>query len=157
MPNCDATREYLGVANSTSYQDTTAPTGIQLFYRVRGFNGTTGSTVSNEANVAISPIVGVELPEDALSPALMVLGPNPAQSTTLRYAVPGNSRVRVAVFDVGGRMVARLFDGSRSKGVYDVMWSGANAQGNRVASGIYFVRLELADQASRVTRMVLIR
>ncbi len=43
---------YLGISSSSAYQDTTAPAvGVPISYRVRAFNSTGGSDVSNEAIV----------------------------------------------------------------------------------------------------------
>jgi hypothetical protein len=64
MDTCTSTHEYLGIASTNSYQDTTAPwNGAPVSYRVRAFNATTGSAVSNEAVVQTTPIPNEWVPD----------------------------------------------------------------------------------------------
>jgi hypothetical protein len=72
----------------------------------------------------------------------------------IAYTVPARSRVRLSVFDVQGREVARLADGVHEPGRYSVTWDEARRQG--LQSGIYFVRLE-APGVHFVRHLVLMR
>jgi M6 family metalloprotease-like protein len=75
------------------------------------------------------------------------LGPNPVTAGALiEYAVPSDSPVRLKVYDVRGRVVKSLFDGRRTAGVYSVEWAGRSQSGDDVASGIYFIRLEVGKE-----------
>jgi photosystem II stability/assembly factor-like uncharacterized protein len=77
--------------------------------------------------------------------------PNPfAESTTFRFALPERADVRLSVYDVSGRLVARLVDEPRAPGIHDVRWDARGA-----ASGIYFVRLTAVKftETRRVLRM----
>ncbi|MCB1183186.1 choice-of-anchor D domain-containing protein [bacterium] len=77
--------------------------------------------------------------------ALLANVPNPFNpETRIRYALAADGPVRVAVFDVTGRLVRTLVDGRRSAGEQDVTWSGRDDTGRAVASGAYYVRLETA-------------
>jgi hypothetical protein len=68
--------------------------------------------------------------------------PNPFNpSTTIRYELSNDQEVRLAVYDVQGRLVRSLVDGVETAGVHKVAWKGIDNQGAPVASGIYFVRL----------------
>jgi len=51
-------------------------------------------------------------------------------------------KVTVKVYDSGGRLVRDIFDGSRAAGDYTDEWDGRNAEGSKVASGVYLVRIE---------------
>ena len=63
-------------------------------------------------------------------------------------AVIGQARIAIELWDVGGRQVRRLFDAEGQNGVYDaVHWDGTDERGQRVAPGIYLVRLEVAGDA----------
>lgn len=63
-------------------------------------------------------------------------------------AVIGQARIAIELWDVGGRRVRRLFDAEGQNGVYDaVHWDGTDERGQRVAPGIYLVRLEVAGDA----------
>lgn len=93
-------------------------------------------------------------------PALLVLRqavPNPFNPTTsIGFELPAAGPVRLAVFDVAGRLVRTLVDGGRPAGADQVVWDGRDAAGRSVAAGTYFARLEAVGH-SVTTRMSLIR
>lgn len=63
-------------------------------------------------------------------------------------AVIGQARIVLGLWDLGGRPVRRLFDAEGQNGAYDaVHWDGTDEQGQRVAPGIYLVRLEVQGDA----------
>ncbi|MEZ5064120.1 MAG: FlgD immunoglobulin-like domain containing protein [bacterium] len=83
----------------------------------------------------------------ALSPAR----PNPFRDqVTFEYAVPADRNAEAHIYDVTGRHVRTLTSESRGRGT--LSWDGRDSAGQRLASGIYFVRMELG--AERVTRKV---
>jgi flagellar hook assembly protein FlgD len=45
------------------------------------------------------------------------------------------------VYDVQGRRVKTLVDGSKDMGTHKVVWNGTNDRGANVGSGVYFYRL----------------
>ena len=49
--------------------------------------------------------------------------------------------------DVDGRRIATLADGPQPDGVHVFSWSGRDDSGRKVASGLYFYRLETASGA----------
>jgi hypothetical protein len=69
--------------------------------------------------------------------------PNPFNpSTTIAFDVPaGGGHVRLEIFDVRGRLVARLVDGPQSAGHKLVRWDGMDRRGRRASSGVYFCRV----------------
>lgn len=70
--------------------------------------------------------------------------PNPFNpSTVITYAVPAASRIRVTVFDVLGREVRLLVNGTVQAGLHRTLWDGNNENGMNAASGIYFCRLDV--------------
>jgi hypothetical protein len=72
---------------------------------------------------------------------LMQNFPNPFNDqTTIRYSVPRPSSVRLSLFDLQGRRVATLVNGTRDAGTYRLSWKPIS-----LASGIYFVRLDAAN------------
>ena len=90
------------------------------------------------------------------APALAVGRPYPVPTTdgvTVPYVLPAAGIVRVAVYDVLGRLVRVLTDGPLDGGPHDARWDGRDASGRRVASGAYVVRLgtAAASAAARVT------
>jgi hypothetical protein len=69
--------------------------------------------------------------------------PNPFNpTTTIRYDVPvRGGHVNLSVFDVTGRHVQTLVDDHRDGGRFDVQWDGRGARGERLGSGVYFLRM----------------
>jgi hypothetical protein len=83
---------------------------------------------------------------------LAPIRPNPMRGGgQITFTVPSRSPLRLSVFDVQGREVARLADGRHEPGRYSVEWDGASLQ-----SGIYFVRLD-APGVHLARRLVLMR
>lgn len=88
--------------------------------------------------------------------ALLPNRPNPFRGATrIPFQVPGPGVVRVQVFDARGRRVATLVDSPLEAGVYEAPWNGRGDDGNRVAAGIYFYRLETAQGGLTQKLMVL--
>ncbi|HET6567811.1 MAG TPA: T9SS type A sorting domain-containing protein [Rhodothermales bacterium] len=91
-------------------------------------------------------------PDDPTSDApFSVVYPNPFHgSATVVFNVPAAQHVRAAVYDVLGRQVALLYDGSFA-GEKKLTLEGAS-----LPSGIYFIRIT-ADSFARTERVILLR
>jgi hypothetical protein len=89
--------------------------------------------------------------------ALWQSRPNPSNPVaTIHYSVPGMTHVQLAIYDLSGRVIALLVDRVEPSGPHEVRWSGEDANGGPVASGVYWYRLTTAfGTASR--RLVLAR
>ncbi|WP_420454474.1 choice-of-anchor D domain-containing protein [Rubrivirga sp.] len=74
--------------------------------------------------------------------ALEAVAPNPSSgSARVSFAVPEAGAVRVAVYDVRGREVAVLVDGTMAAGRHEAVLSSGS-----LAAGVYVVRLEAGGQ-----------
>ena len=83
--------------------------------------------------------------------------PNPFNPrTTVTYTAPSPGEVKVRIYDARGAMVKTLFEGHRVAGAYSVDWDGRADNGDAVASGLYFVRIEHAS-GTRSKKMVLLK
>ena len=83
--------------------------------------------------------------------------PNPFNPvTTIEFSLPMAERAVVRVFDALGRQIAVLMDRDLIQGTYRVHWTGEDASGRQVSSGIYFYRIE-AGRFSAKAKMVLMR
>jgi len=68
--------------------------------------------------------------------------PNPFNpQTTIRFELTAAGAVRLAVYDVLGRMVAKLLDSDLSAGTHEVVFDGRGGDSASLASGVYFYRL----------------
>jgi hypothetical protein len=89
--------------------------------------------------------------------ALHTCRPNPFKEGTLvSFDLPDEIEAEVRVYDVAGRMVRTLHDGPGDAGPNLVNWDGTNVSGDRVASGVYFIKLS-ASGDSRTQKVVLLR
>ena len=74
---------------------------------------------------------------------VLTVGPSPfGAETTISYSLAAKGPVRLAVYDVSGRLVRCLADDVKGAGPHTASWYGRDALGRGVASGVYFVRLD---------------
>jgi C1A family cysteine protease len=72
--------------------------------------------------------------------------PNPMRSAAdISYVMPGTDHLELSVYDVAGRRVRRLVDGTRTAGSHSLVWDGTTASGRRVPAGVYFVVAATSD------------
>jgi hypothetical protein len=83
--------------------------------------------------------------------------PNPFNpATKITFALPQTGRVKLAIFDLTGRLVRVLVDGVRAAGNYEVPWNGTNDRGQQVPSGVYVCRMD-AGSFRETRRMTLVK
>jgi hypothetical protein len=104
------------------------------------------SQVLNKFNVTVSTKNASGLNIDTASPRSYVLGqcfPNPFNSTTtVYYEVPQYSWVRLKIYNLRGQQIKLLYEGNLYPGRYRTLWDATNEFDNRIASGIYIIRME---------------
>lgn len=105
--------------------------------------GTTDSESRFTLTISPSQTVSNEIEEEE-QPIALALDqnyPNPFNpSTTINYAVPVQSKVRLEVFDLVGRKVAELVNGLKSAGIYSI-----NFDASQLASGLYIYQLQVGS------------
>ncbi len=83
--------------------------------------------------------------------------PNPFKSqTTIRYALPKESKVSLQIYDISGRLIRNLINQSQPTGVYTIKWDGKNEYGEDVSSGIYFCKLQ-TDKDTWLKKLTIIK
>jgi flagellar hook assembly protein FlgD len=83
--------------------------------------------------------------------------PNPfRESTTISYQLAERQRVTIAIYDLLGRRVQTLVDGPRAAGVHQTTWRATGSDGQALASGVYFCRMEAGAHTS-TRKLVLVR
>lgn len=83
--------------------------------------------------------------------------PNPFNpTTTITYALDESTDVSLRIYDAAGTLVRTLVDGRREARHHRVEWDGHDQEGNSVASGVYFYRLEGGGEAL-TKKMVLLK
>ena len=87
--------------------------------------------------------IGVDTNTNPFSFALHQSFPNPFNpSTEIRYEIPDDLLVSVAVYDVAGRLIRSLINEPKPAGSYSVVWDGKNDIGANVATGVYIYSIE---------------
>ncbi|MFH1312068.1 MAG: T9SS type A sorting domain-containing protein [Candidatus Eisenbacteria bacterium] len=135
--------EHVGVGPLTSYVDPTV--------------GTVSATVTQLGTFRLS--AGAPGTSNFVDPAYLGLGqaaPNPfSASTVLKFEIRAVLKVRASVYDIRGRHVATLMDGTAYPGWGNLVWDGGS-RGRVVPSGVYFLKVE-TPRANSTIKLVLIR
>jgi hypothetical protein len=101
-----------------------------------------------------------DVPADLMIPAEYSLKqnfPNPFNPvTTIGFNLPHSGNVSLVVYDVLGRLVAKLVDGHMRFGEHQVLWDGKSDNGQSLSSGMYFINLKAGDYTSS-KKMVLLK
>ncbi len=109
-------------------------------------------------------IVALEEPDDdpavksdAITETSLVGGsPNPFRSeTSVAFRLVEESRVSLTVYDVSGKKVRTLVNNVVPAGRHSVYWDGSDDAGRKVASGIYFCRMN-AESFSATAKLILV-
>jgi len=129
-----------------SFQDAVTTPYI---YKVRAYD-----VHGNEGPIATAQPAGTSTAENDLPRELTLapVMPNPVHGdANFRLGVPRDARIELSIYDAQGRRVRRVLGGMRSAGWVEARWDGRDESGARVASGLYFARLD-ADSKRIVRR-----
>ena len=102
------------------------------------------STTSEVVEITVEGITATdnEDPNRALTFALNQNFPNPFQrSTNVSFEIPDVAHVEVRVFDITGREVRALMDGTVPAGRHQILWDATG-----LTSGTYIIRLQTDEQ-----------
>jgi hypothetical protein len=82
--------------------------------------------------------------------------PNPFNpSTTIRFALPRESNVKLVVYDMTGAVVKTVLNDVLGAGNKEAVWDGTNNSGVKVATGMYIYRLQAGDFSSTKKMLLL--
>ena len=83
--------------------------------------------------------------------------PNPFNpQTQIKFTVIKTAPVNLAIYNILGQKVATLMDETLPVGKHVVIWNGEDDSGQKVASGIYFYRLQVGE-FNEVRKMILMK
>jgi photosystem II stability/assembly factor-like uncharacterized protein len=89
--------------------------------------------------------------------------PNPFNpSTTISYALPFESNVRLEIYDIIGSLIKSYEINAQQAGYRNIVWNGRNSSNVEAASGVYIYRftatsLETNEVFSNSVKMMLVR
>ncbi len=83
--------------------------------------------------------------------------PNPFNpSTNIKFTVPQSGNVKIKIYDVMGNFVKEVFNSSVQAGSHSAVWLGDNSAGAKVATGVYFYKLE-SQNFTMTKKMILMK
>ncbi|MBU1698996.1 MAG: Ig-like domain-containing protein [Candidatus Eisenbacteria bacterium] len=123
-------------------------------------------TMFSEANPLVMPVLIYDICQPSsvedlslgTSRLSLTVHPNPAvgMRTKLSFIAPESGHGRIAVYDLGGRLIRTLRDQVFEAGIHTTLFDGRDAAGNEIPAGIYFVRLNL-NNLQETRRMTFLR
>lgn len=103
-------------------------------------------------------VEGEPSPSPVMADVLHQNAPNPFNpETMIRYSVAQPGRAAIRVYGVGGALVRTLVDKLHTSGAYTVRWDGRDDNGRRLASGVYFYKLETASGATEAKKLIMLK
>jgi hypothetical protein len=83
--------------------------------------------------------------------------PNPFNPvTTLRYDLPENALVNITIYDMMGRVIKTLVNGSQTAGYKTIQWNATNDKNRSVSAGLFLYTIE-AGKFRQTKKMVLLK
>ena len=140
-----------------NFTDQDLEIGTEYFYRLSYFSGERQSEYTQLLSVTIGELnlVGGNQIPDTYS--LKQNYPNPFNpSTKISFDLPSDVSVRLTVFDMMGKPVKYLVNGSTSAGRRSVYWNGRNNDGQPVGAGLYIYTIQTKD-FSQTRKMMLLK
>lgn len=78
----------------------------------------------------------------SMAQGLLQNSPNPCrQFTIINYQLPRPGHTSLRIYDLTGKLMTTLVNGTKPAGHYAVEWNGKDSSGREVATGIYVYRL----------------
>jgi flagellar hook assembly protein FlgD len=76
--------------------------------------------------------------------------------TTLRYDLPEDALVNITIYDMMGRQVKTLVNGSQTAGYRTIQWNATNDEDKPVSAGLYLYTIQ-AGEFRQTKKMVLLK
>ncbi|MFH1853586.1 MAG: T9SS type A sorting domain-containing protein [Candidatus Neomarinimicrobiota bacterium] len=150
-----STENLIGTTETTLFVDTEISQVGQYYYRVSAMDANGNeSEYSTVTMVVLSAEDGFGLPRKF---ALHHNYPNPFNPvTSIRYDLPAQAFVRIRVFDLLGKEIATLVNGTQEAGYQSVRWNATDRFGQPVSAGVYLYQIQ-AGEFSQTYKMVLLK
>ncbi len=102
-------------------------------------------------------VIGVEQPEEpAVAFRLHMPYPNPAVGgTRLTFDLAEPGPAKLAVYDVAGRLVKVIGEGTYPAGRNEIYWDGTDHSGESVATGVYLIQIQAGGRVVHRKAIVL--
>ncbi|HPT31921.1 MAG TPA: T9SS type A sorting domain-containing protein [Prolixibacteraceae bacterium] len=109
---------------------------VTYFWKVKGSNLAGGGNWSETRRFSVL-LTGIQIP-GSIQQAWIQGYPNPFTGTTsIHYSLPVPGVVRIAMFDLSGRVLKVLVNGPQNSGEHSI-----SLEGREIGKGLYFCRME---------------
>jgi len=117
----------------------------------------TNATAAQEKYDQVVGIEEIATSSGPLHSSLFQAVPNPMRNkTTIGYNISEESKATLSIYNTSGQLVKTLVNATQLPGYKSVIWNGEDNKGYKVASGIYFYKLKVAEYTA-TKKMVIIR
>jgi beta-lactamase superfamily II metal-dependent hydrolase len=83
--------------------------------------------------------------------------PNPFNPVTnIEFSLDEDDKISLKIYDISGRVIRTLVEGTRTAGTHTVLWDGRDNRGEPLVSGVYVYRLEAPGKVA-MKKMVLLK
>jgi len=153
------------VSSSLKYEQGVVDGNLRVLVYMNSSAGVTGEllTIESAAKFSVEAVDNFGRPVkttvvNRAIPAAFALRPNYPNpfnpATNIAFALPVDSKVSLKIYNVAGQLVRTVVNQTMPAGNHTVTWDGSNSSGDKVASGIYFYRLN-AGSFSKTMKMVM--
>ena len=135
------------------FADNSVPYMYHCHMLVHEDNGMMGQFIVVDESTAGEGELDVTPSEFTLYPAY----PNPFNPiTSLRYDLPEDALVNITVYDMMGRIVKTLVNGSQTAGYKSIQWNATNDRNEPVSAGLYLYTIQ-SGEFRQTKKMVLLK
>lgn len=142
----------------SEFEVDSAMSNNHYFWRVKGGNANGWGPYTSKSDFFVDAQVGIN--DESHLPTQFKLKqniPNPFNaSTKICFDLPKQSMVRLRIYDISGSIVAEPLDEMMEAGSHSLIWNGKSDNGNSLASGVYFYRIQ-ADGVKAVKKMIMLK
>lgn len=138
----------LAVTYDTFYDDAPPVHPDPYWYVVTALSA--NSVESDESNMMMFKSTGLDV-ETFVEQRFRFesVSPNPFRSQArIRFSLERPETTSIVVYDVLGREVSSLYNGSMERGQHEMIWDGNDRTGRALPSGIYFIRLAVGAHST---------
>jgi hypothetical protein len=146
----DPIHNYMDYSTDACYDNFTSGQDARADFMMATYRPAIGSARLADASAAGRPNAARELGTELVG---LVAKPNPFNPRTkIEFGLRREGRVTLRAFDVQGRLAATLVNGRMSAGNHEVDFNG-----DRLASGVYMLRLQTDDGTEITKRITLMK
>jgi 1,4-alpha-glucan branching enzyme len=115
-----------------------------------GYSQSIEIALAGMALIILTPAEGAGIDDTGMPPAGLRLhppSPNPsAGGMSITFDLAKSGRAKISIHDIAGRHVRTVCEDTYPAGRSVVSWDGANQRGDRVAAGVYIIRIDAAGK-----------